>query len=614
MSVLSQIKCPSDVKALDYDNLLILCDDIRARLIDVISRTGGHLASNLGVVELTVAIHKVFDLDLHDVVVFDVGHQSYVHKLLTGRDEFFETLRMKDGISGFTKPMESKYDTSISGHASVSISTAIGVARAKKLSGDPGKVVCIIGDGSFTGGLVYEAMNNIPDDLDNIIIILNDNSMSISKNKSAVSRYFMKLRITNGYIDAKSQTKRFLSKIPIIGNPTINFMSRVKSKIRRSLYESGTIFEEFGFNYVGVADGNNLKTMISMLESCKTVNEPIILHVVTKKGKGYLPAEENPGMYHGVSSFDIDKVNSEISLDNSFSNCFGYLLVEEGADTRICAITAAMKYATGLYSFANAYPDRFFDVGICEEHAIVFASGLSIGGYKPVVAIYSTFLQRSYDQIFHDALLNDTNILFAIDRAGLVGNDGETHEGIFDAAYLSQFSIPIASPANFAELKVWLKKLLAYEGVSAIRYPRGGEDKRPIETTDSAFDFIGKQGGRGLIVTYGRLTYNVLDAAELIEKSGMERPDILKLNLISPIDIGAVNAAIKYDKILFVEEGILRGGIAEHFLAALKASNFEGKYGIRAIEHFRIPHMTVEQQLDLLGFTAPKIFDAYKEF
>lgn len=610
MSILEKINSPKDVRALDFDSLSTLCDEIRDRLVDVISKTGGHLASNLGVVELSVAIDKVFDLE-NDVVIFDVGHQSYVHKLLSGRNNQFETLRKKNGISGFTKPNESRYDASVSGHASVSISTAIGMARAKKLNGESGKVICIIGDGSFTGGLVYEAMNNLPDDLDNIIIILNDNSMSISKNKSAVSRYFMKLRITNGYIDAKSRTKRFLESIPVVGKPVVGLMSNVKSKIRRSLYESGTIFEEFGFNYVGVADGNNLKMMISMLEGCNALSEPVFLHIVTKKGKGYLPAEENPGKYHGVSSFNIDKVNAEISLDNSFSNYFGYLLAEAGADKRICAITAAMKYATGLYSFANSYPERFFDVGICEEHAVVFAAGLSRGGFKPVVAIYSTFLQRSYDQIFQDAMLNNANILFAVDRAGLVGNDGETHQGIFDAAYLSQFSIPIASPANFAEMNIWLKKLLAYDGVAAIRYPRGGEVKTALKTSDNAYDFIGERHSKTLIITYGRLIFNVIEAAGLISGSGIESPDLLKLNLISPIDPEAVSAAKHYESIMFVEEGVLRGGIGEHFLAELHKNGFKGKYHIRAIDNFRVPHMTVSEQLDELGFSPNKICDEF---
>lgn len=617
MSYLDKISCSADVKRLNLTQLNELCSEIRERLVDVISTNGGHLSSNLGVVELTVAIHKVFDIsENNDVVVFDVGHQSYTHKLLTGRNAVFETLRHKGGISGFTKPNESPCDSSISGHASVSLSTALGIARAKKLRNEPGKVICVIGDGAFVGGAVYEAMNNISRVYDNLIVVLNDNSMSISKNKSSLSKYLMHLRVKRSYTVVKDNTRKVLNHIPLLGKPVIKLLTLTKERFRREMYKSGTIFEEFGFNYVGVADGHDLRTLVDLFNNCKTIDDPVLLHIVTQKGKGYTPAEDNPGLYHGVSGFDIDKVNSEITLDNSFSNCFGFLLAAAGTDKRVCAITAAMKYATGLFAFARAYPERFFDVGICEEHAVIFASGLAHEGMKPVVAIYSTFLQRSYDQIFHDVMLNNADVLFAIDRAGLVGNDGETHQGIFDAAYLSQFSMPIASPSNFTELEIWFKKLLALDGPAAIRYPRGGENKGFIPSTDAPFDlFSGDSRSDSLIVTYGRMIYSVNDAADIIEKEGFQRPDVLKLNLISPIDRDAVRAAAGYRKILFVEEGIRCGGIAEHMLCAVAENGAEAQMRIQAIESFRVGHMTVDEQFSMLGFTPRGIAGRFiKEF
>lgn len=618
MEILDKINSPDFIKTLSETELQTLCGELRDRIVSVTSQNGGHLSSNLGVVELTVALHYLFDFKPgKDVLIFDVGHQSYAHKILSGMNEEFSTLRQKGGLSGFTKPAESKYDFTISGHASVSLSSAIGFARAKKLNNEPGKVICVIGDGAFTGGLVYEAMNNIEPSLDNLIVILNDNSMSISKNKSAVSRYFMKLRVQKGYSRAKNNAKRFLRAIPLIGKPMLRILSRAKDRLRREIYKSGTMFEEFGFNYVGVADGNNLPTVLELLSGCKDIDEPVFFHVKTQKGKGYEPAEKNPGMYHGVSGFDVDRVNSEIMLDDTFSNYFGFLLSDMGnTDERICAITAAMKYAAGLFPFANAFPSRFFDVGICEEHAVVFAAGLAASGKKPVVAIYSTFLQRGYDEIFHDVVLGECDVLFAIDRAGLVGNDGETHQGIFDAAFLSQFLIPIASPANFYELGIWLKRLIKYKGPAAIRYPRGGESSVMLETTDDEFNlFEGDSDSDAVIITYGRMIFNVLEAAELIEKAGYPKPHIIKLNLISPVVPQAVKALQKYKKVWFVEEGVKVGGIAEHYAAALALSEFTGRYAIHAIENIRVPHMTVPEQFELFGFTPKQLcFEFIEEF
>ena len=430
-----------------------------------------------GAVELTVALHRVFATP-QDEIVFDVGHQCYTHKLLTGRREGFAKLRQLDGLSGFPNPNESEHDAFISGHGNTALSVGIGIAWAKKLRGEPGQVVALIGDGAFTGGMVYEGMNNIGS-LDNLLVVLNDNKMSISKNVGALSRYLKRLRTTNRYFDAKENVRSFLDHVPVVGTPLKVTIQNSKAMVRRALYHS-TMFEDMGFHYYGPFDGNNEQEVERILRSIHKQPGPHFLHVVTKKGKGYAPAESNPGNFHGVSKFDlIDSIpDPEVAPKESFSTVFGNLLNQEGAaDKTICAITAAMKYGTGLQFFAHTHPERFFDVGMAEQHAVTFAAGLASQGMLPVVCIYSTFLQRSYDQIIHDVNLLNENVVFAIDRAGFVPADGETHQGIFDPAFLSQVGIPIYSPSNYAELRHWLPFLLGKDqkGPRAIRYPRGGE-------------------------------------------------------------------------------------------------------------------------------------------
>ena len=448
---LDTIENPSDLKKLNNKQKIELCQEIREKMIETVSRTGGHLASNLGIVELTVALHSVFDCP-KDTLIFDVGHQCYVHKLLTGRNTVFNTLRQKSGIGGFPKPSESEFDSFIEGHASTSISQAIGLAQAKRLSGDNSKTIAVIGDGSLTGGLAFEAMNNIDPHLDNLIVVLNDNSMSISKSVGTVSNYLMRLRTSTNYLNAKKNIKQTLSKIPLIGSSITDFVTASKTALRRSLF-GGIIFEELGFNYVGPLDGHDLSELELFFSHIRdsSDNGPVFVHVITKKGKGYIPAEENPGAYHGVGKFDLDRGNPDISLIDSFSNTFGRTLAELSSDDNdICAVTAAMKYATGLQYFSHLHPERFFDVGIAEQHAVTMCSGLSKGGKNPVFAVYSTFLQRAVDQLIHDISLDDINILLAIDRAGLVGEDGETHQGLYDVAILSSIdTFKIVSPCNY---------------------------------------------------------------------------------------------------------------------------------------------------------------------
>ena len=475
-SLLQNISQPSDLKRLNSAQIQQLCGEIRQFLLDSVSKTGGHLASNLGAVELTVALHRIFETP-RDAFVFDVGHQCYTHKLLTGRYKRFGTLRQLDGLSGFPNPNESVHDAFIAGHGNTALSVAIGIAWAKKLKGEPGHVVAIIGDGAFTGGMVYEGMNNIGS-LDNLLVVLNDNKMSISKNVGALSRYLKRLRTTNRYFDAKENVRSFLDHVPVVGTPLKVAIQNSKAMVRRAMYHS-TMFEDMGFEYIGPVDGHNVEELERTLRSIYQRPGPHFLHVVTKKGKGYQPAEMNPGNYHGVSAFDPDGMpDPEVAPKESFSTVFGKLLVQEGTQNpKLCAITAAMKYGTGLQFFAHRHPQRFFDVGMAEQHAVTFAAGLASQGMLPVVCIYSTFLQRSYDQIIHDVNLLKENVLFAIDRAGFVPADGETHQGIYDAAFLSQLNIPVYAPSNYEELQYWLHYLLqdTISGPRAIRYPHSGQ-------------------------------------------------------------------------------------------------------------------------------------------
>ncbi|MBQ4094611.1 MAG: 1-deoxy-D-xylulose-5-phosphate synthase, partial [Oscillospiraceae bacterium] len=445
--LLHTINSPEDVKLLDNKQLTALCGEIREQLIDVVSETGGHLASNLGTVELTVAMHKVFDCP-QDTFVFDVGHQCYTHKLLTGRQGRFRTLRKKDGLSGFPKPEESEYDSFIEGHASTSLSQAVGIAQAKLLRGDSSYTVAVIGDGSFGGGMAYEAINNMDSSLRRLIVVLNDNSMSISKSVGTISKYFMQLRTSGGYVRFKERIKWVLDRIPLIGRPLKEALARAKASFRRKLF-GGTFFEELGFNYVGPIDGHDLQELCSIFSRLKEIKDgPVFLHVITQKGKGYALAEDNPGAYHGVGRFDVEQGNPDISLADSFSNTVGRKLAELArADRRLCAVTAAMKYGTGLQYFYRSCRNRFFDVGIAEQHAVTMSAGLARGGMKPVFCVYSSFLQRAYDQLIHDVALGSMDVMLGIDRAGLVGDDGETHQGIYDAAFLSAIpGFTIAAP------------------------------------------------------------------------------------------------------------------------------------------------------------------------
>ena len=613
--LLERINAPGEIKNLPASDMPALCEEIRQFLIKSVSETGGHLSSNLGVVELTVAIHRVFDT-AHDRLVFDVGHQCYTHKLLTGRRKQFDHLRQLDGISGFPNPHESVHDAFIAGHGNTALSLAIGMAWAKKIKHEPGLVVAVIGDGAFTGGMVYEGMNNIGG-LDNLLVILNDNKMSISKNVGALARYLTHLRTTTAYYDAKDNVRSFLDGVPLIGTPMKKSLIGAKTLVRRAMYHS-TMFEDMGFEYIGPVDGHNVEELERTLRSIYQRPGPHFLHIVTKKGKGYQPAEMNPGNYHGVSAFDPDGMpDPEVAPKESFSTVFGKLLVQEGTQNpKLCAITAAMKYGTGLQFFAHRHPQRFFDVGMAEQHAVTFAAGLASQGMLPVVCIYSTFLQRSYDQIIHDVNLLKENVVFAIDRAGFVPADGETHQGIFDPAFLSQVGIPVYSPSNYAELRHWLPILLSDEmqGPRAIRYPRGGESVALAQFGCSGREYdrlYTAPDAKAVMVSYADEVEDVLTAAKLLGKENVPC-DVYKLVKIYPFTPELISEISRYDVVLFAEECVACGGIGEHLEMALQKAGWQGAYIHRGVEDVRLPHATVPQIKQSTGLDAEHLAQAIR--
>ena len=608
--ILSKIKSPNDVKRVNDKDIPALCTEIREKLVETVSVNGGHLSPNLGVVELTVALHRSFNFP-KDSIVWDVGHQSYTHKLLTGRFDDFDTLRLKDGISGFPKRTESKYDDFNTGHSSTSISAAYGIANAKVLSGDQSYTVAVIGDGSFTGGLAFEAMNNAGRFNKNFIVVLNDNKMSISKNVGAFPRYLTTVRIQPWYIRVKRVTEKVISKIPLIGKPIKSFLQHGKSRLKNMIYKN-TLFDCFGFTYLGPIDGHNVEELENAFAAAKKVNSPVIVHVVTKKGKGYQPAEENPGEFHGIGKFDIDS-GEPISSHTGFSAAFGETLCEFAEkDKKICAITAAMADGTGLNRFAKLYKERFFDVGIAEEHAVTFGCGLALKGMRPVFAVYSTFLQRSYDQLIHDAALGKLHLVLAVDRAGIVGSDGETHQGVFDVSMLN--SIPnttIYSPSYFEGLKKSLATALYIcDSLAVVRYPRGGELYKPDDFGEESIDYniYGNKNCKNLIITYGRLFSYACKAVEMLAEKGIE-VCILKLCRIKPIDSEAVNFAANFKNVWFFEEGIKNGSIARNFSDLLVVTNFKGNYHIKAINDKFVKQMSVSEALEMLKLDSQGMTD-----
>ncbi len=598
---LKYINSPCDIVNFTDEELNELSAEIREKLIEVVSKNGGHLAPNLGTVELTIALEKVFN-GKNDSIVWDVGHQCYTHKLLTGRADRFDTIRTEGGLSGFPKRDESEYDAFNSGHSSTSISAAYGIARAKSILGINASTVAVIGDGALTGGMAYEGLNNAGRFKKNFIVVLNDNKMSISKNVGAIARYLKGIRLKKGYLKTKMRVERVLRKIPVIGNRTATFLRNIKTDIRLSLNQSN-IFEDLGFSYYGPFDGHDIKKLTQVFENVKAIEGPVLVHVITKKGKGYAMAESKPNVYHGISAFDIETGEPK-SGKIDYSAVFGTKLIELASkNEKICAITAAMEAGTGLSEFATVYKSRFFDTGIAEEHAVTFAGGLAAQGVLPFFAVYSSFIQRGIDQIIHDVAMQKLHVVFAIDRAGLVGEDGETHQGVFDVALLNPVpNITIYSPTYFEELDIAMD--LATEksnGPIVIRYPRGTEPYMPKDfvCTNKPFSIYGDTNADILLVTYGKIFSNICKAYEILKEKGINTA-ILKLNRIKPIDHEAIKTTLGYKKIYFFEEGMATGGIGEHFYNRISKEGFNGTFKLTAIDNIYVKHAKVDSLLKKL--------------
>ena len=604
-NILQQINRPNDIKKLDKSQLGELCSDIRKFLLDNVSKTGGHLASNLGVVELTVAMHRVFDPE-RDRILFDVGHQSYVHKILTGRKDEFKTLRKFGGMSGVPKPNESICDPFIAGHASDAISLALGMARARTMQREDYNVIGVIGDGALTGGLAYEGLNSAGQSGEPMIVILNDNGMSITRNVGGISKTLARQRTKPGYYHFKRVYRKVLKKLPG-GNKLYSFNHKIKTAIKKAVINC-SFFEEMGFHYLGPVDGHDVNRLVDMLEHAKSVNEPVLLHVVTQKGRGYAPAEQNPDAYHGVSAFDLDKGIS-LADKQSFSTVFGEKLTQlAGNDGRICAITAAMKSGTGLDEFARKYPDRFFDEGIAEGHAVSMAAGMAKQGTVPVFAVYSTFLQRSYDMLLHDVGILGEHVVFAVDRAGIVGADGETHQGVFDVSYLRNIpGMRIYSPASFAELRDMLEAAIKDSGPVAVRYPRGGEGA--YQDGGCEMSRILRSGDAVTLVCYGTITNQVMAASQLLSERGISA-EVIKLGMIKPIDYAAIaKSAGKTGRLVIVEECVQAGAAGEAILARMTENGIPAKTMLINLRDEFIPHGSVDQLLRAYGLDAESIAD-----
>ncbi len=607
MSVLQSIGNHRDLLRLNDRDREILCHEIREFLVSHVAKTGGHLASNLGIVELTVALETVFDTN-KDRLVFDVGHQSYVHKLLTDRQAGFEHLRQLGGMSGFPRPDESNSDAFVAGHASSAVSIALGMARARTLEGEDYHVVALLGDGAATGGMAYEGLNDAAVSKEPLLIILNDNAMSIDRNVGGVAKHLSRLRSTEKYLGMKRRYAKAMAKIP--GGKFLYRVTRsVKDWLKRSLIPT-TIFENMGLTYLGPVDGHNLPELISLLRIARDMKEPVLLHVLTQKGKGYLPAEEDPARFHGIGKFDPATGEPLAKAEHTFSEAFGQTMRSlAGQDSRVCAVTAAMPGGTGLLDFKAHFPKRTFDVGIAEEHAVSMAGGLAKQGMVPVVAIYSTFLQRAYDMILQDVCILGLHVVFAVDRAGLVGGDGQTHQGIFDIGFLRQMpGMQVLCPASCAELADMLRWAVSEQTAPvAIRYPRGGDGELVLSDWNDARVVCHRQGTDVALVTYGVMANNVLRAAQVLERSGIEA-SVLRLLAVAPLPTQALIEMLPDTKeIVVVEECCKGSGICEALSWEL-AQRAEG-YRVHALDLGRafVPNGSVEELYRLYGLDADSI-------
>lgn len=597
--LLDKINNDKDLRKLNISQLDLLSNEIRSFLVQSVSKTGGHLASNLGVVELTIALHKIFDLSGNDSVVWDVGHQCYTHKILSGRKDDFDKLRKMDGISGFPKTEEDESDAFNTGHSSTSISAAAGIAKGKELSGINGKTIAVIGDGAMTGGMAFEALNHAGQNSKNLIVILNDNEMSISKNVGGLSKALKHIRNANKYLKLKNDVKIALDNIPVVGTPAKRGLSRVKNDIKKIVVESDSFFEGIGFKYMGPIDGHNFAELITVLNHAQKTDKPVFIHVNTKKGKGYTPAEKYPWRFHGIGSFDpktgktLDK-NSNISWSETFGKCITELAE---VNQKIVAVTAAMPDGTGLFEFSNTYPNRFFDVGIAEQHAVTFSAGLAKMGYTPIFAVYSTFLQRAYDQILHDVALQNLHVVFAVDRSGPVGADGETHQGVFDISYLSHIpNMTILSPAVDRDIKSMFDFAVNnLSGPAAIRYPRGAAlsendfenfniepltaenciKARVIINTNNKCDVV--------IVSAGVMIKNAVETYNILKDSSIS-VKLIDAVAIKPIDAETIKRECDGAKVIAViENNVDIGGFGQQLEALLGTELLRFNYGDKPV-------------------------------
>jgi len=577
LGILEKIESPADIKQLKQNDLRELATEIRQTIVNVVSKNGGHLASSLGVVELAIAIHYVFDLP-NDKLIWDVGHQSYAHKLLTGRKDRFNTIRKHGGLSGFTRRSESPYDAFSTGHSSTSISAGLGIACAKQLKNEKNKVIAVIGDGSMTAGIAYEGLNQAGDihkDKD-LIVILNDNSMSIARNVGALSSFLSRKFSSKTLQEWRKEFGEFLRSLPKIGDDIYQFAKRSEESFKTFL-TPGMLFEAFNFEYFGPIDGHNLKHMIKIMENIKNINEPVLLHVTTQKGKGYPPAEKNPVYFHGVGGFEVKtgNCNGQKSVIPTYTEVFGNTMIKLAEkNEKVIAVTAAMPEGTGLVKFSEMFPERFYDVGIAEQHGVTFAAGMATEGFKPVVAIYSTFLQRGYDQILHDVCLESLPVVFAIDRGGIVGEDGPTHHGLFDFSYLRNFpNMVVMAPKDENELGRMLATAITHPGPIALRYPRGKGIGVCLDEVPEPLQ-IGKgeilaEGDDILILAIGRCVQEAMDAVKVLHEKGVSAT-VVNCRYVKPIDSELIcRMAQKISRIITIEEHVLQGGFGSAVLECL---------------------------------------------
>ena len=614
-NILEQINQPNDIKKISPKEYPALAEEIRTFLLEHVSQTGGHLASNLGTVELTIALHAVMDLP-DDKIVWDVGHQAYTHKILTGRKDLFGSLRQLDGMSGFPKRHESSCDSFDTGHSSTSISAALGMATARKLSGGSEKIAAVIGDGALTGGMALEALNNVSQLQKNIVIILNDNHMSISENVGGMSNYLNMLRVGERYNDLKEDVEHSLSRIPRVGQRLVKKVKSTKDHIK-GLFVDANWFNDLGITYIGPVDGHDMKDMMRIFEKAFKIDHPVLIHVKTVKGKGYQPAEQQPSLYHGVGRFDVSAgIVRQQNQVLTYTDVFSRTIVKMAkADEKIVAITAAMPEGTGLNRFQEEIPDRFFDVGIAEEHAVTFAAGLAMQGYKPFVSIYSSFYQRAYDQILHDVCLQNLPVRLIIDRAGLVGQDGETHQGIFDISFLSAMpNMTILAPKDMRELVAALHFTDSIDGPVAIRFGRGNayvcEQQQEFSYGKSEWIY---QGEKLAVIAVGGIFEETSKAVEQLRRDGLN-PSFINARFIKPIDCSLVNELLQtHSSILVVEEAVKQGGYGQSIEALAAERRGQAKISVMAINDMFVEHGPVGELRRRLHMDADSIYKTAKE-